>query len=170
MHQASASPTAALASARMPTGVIWSRWSWMIRASTGKAVIAIAVPMKSTNAGRATSWPHDRAVAVPEPPRERRTEAEGQHHGGQRDAEDRLAAGPDLPQVGLPADQEHEEQDAHLGDGRQIGADRRGEQGGGQVSGKEAEQAGAEHDAGEDLGDHRRLAQPPQYRDQRRAG
>jgi hypothetical protein len=56
-NQAERSSIAALARARAPIGRLSIRRSTMIRASTGKAVIDIATPMKSAKATNDLSGP-----------------------------------------------------------------------------------------------------------------
>ncbi len=66
----------------------------------------------------------------------------------------------DERQVHLEADDEHEQHQPELGQHVEVGPHVSREQQLVQVAGQRAEQAGAQGDAGDDLPDHRRLAQP----------
>ena len=78
-----------------------------MRASTGNAVAAIAVPMNSAKRGDVVH-----VVAVGQPHAQRRAQAQRQDDRAERHANAQPLAAPDEAQVHLVADDEHEEDQA----------------------------------------------------------
>jgi hypothetical protein len=111
MHHASTSPTAALAMAIFDNAREHRECRNGYRGAEEEHERYLADMMTA----------RDSVVAI-EPDCQCHSDAEGQCHGGHRDRENRLALPPGLSRVHFPADQEHEQQDAHLRYGGQIAA------------------------------------------------
>ena len=84
-HQAAASSMAPAASARVPSGVPESPRSEMIRASIGKAVMAIAAP-RNKRAFKVADFRREDAGHVLQPQDQQGPQDERHHHAGHRDA------------------------------------------------------------------------------------
>jgi alkylation response protein AidB-like acyl-CoA dehydrogenase len=102
----------------------------------------------------------DRRVPAVQRQRQQHPQPEGQGDRGQRDRHRGAAPAAHRRQVDLQTDDEHEQDQPDLGDHVEVGPHLGREQHEVQVPGQQAQQAGPERDARDDLADDRGLAHP----------
>ena len=153
-NQAVTSSIAAHAIVSAPTGRLIIRRSARIRASTGNAVIDIDTPMNSANATNFLSGP----TQLVQRQRDRDAEQHRDRDARVRDRRGLRDLALELAAVDLEPDQEHVEDQPEVRDradrGQRVGWEERGLQ----VGRDRAQQRRAEHQSGDHLAHHARLA------------
>lgn len=95
---------------------------------------------------------------IEQAPGDRTTQAKGQYHAGEADAQSNAPVGHEHADVDLEADEEQEQHEADIGDQIQVGHGRRRKDG--ILEARDAHHhRGAQNDAADDLRDNARLAQ-----------